>query len=77
MARPICIPCQREYTCHKNEVEVLVGDVELYSADEFRCPGCDHRIIIGRASTAHASAFGTENWVGIRLACEPFIRARI
>ncbi len=48
MGRPICIPCNREYACHKNEVVVLIRDA-LYFGDEWRCPGCDHALVMGIA----------------------------
>ena len=53
MSRPICVKCRVEYSCDKNEVLISDPAVEGFSAtywyaDRWKCPGCDHQVIVGR-----------------------------
>ncbi len=49
MLRTICVPCQVEYRCEKNEVAVeqtASGEpYKLWSTDKWKCPGCGHEVI--------------------------------
>ena len=58
MSRPICVECRVEYSCDKNEV--LVNDPAVggfpatyWYADRWKCPGCKHKIIVGRGKPLH------------------------
>ena len=50
---PVCSSCKREYRCALNEVVVVRHGagvpMQMVDADEWECPGCGHRIIIGFA----------------------------
>ena len=51
MMPPVCVKCEVEYRCIKNEVLVptLIDGVpvEIHEGDEWECLGCDARIVIG------------------------------
>lgn len=42
--RAICVPCQMQYRCEKNEVTVEVAGA-LWSVDKWKCPGCGHEMM--------------------------------
>jgi DNA-directed RNA polymerase subunit RPC12/RpoP len=49
--RPVCVVCEVEFRPVKNGVVVVeyasYGPVSLTEADEFECPKCGHKIIVG------------------------------
>ena len=53
MHRPVCVKDQVEFRCSNNEVDVLDTSGEsqraykLWSADEFTCPVCHTKIVVG------------------------------
>jgi|GEM_PF-4696589 len=56
MSIPICVACRIEYSCDKNDV--LVNDPEVegfpatyWYADRWKCPGCNHQVIVGRGKS--------------------------
>lgn len=59
-ARPLCSACCVRMECYKNEVVVVDhaedGPVTLTEGDEWRCPCCLHRIVIGFARDHLAEA---------------------
>ena len=53
--RPICYDCNVEYACYSNDF--LVNDRQVgpfpstfWFGDVWKCPGCEHKIIIGRGA---------------------------
>lgn len=49
---PTCVPCQAVMRCNRNGRRVLIisedgSPYQLWAADEYRCPVCDHRLITG------------------------------
>ena len=48
--RPICVGCRREFRCSKNGKPVAhdgVDDPTVFWGDEYACPECDARIVVG------------------------------
>ena len=49
--RPVCKKCEVEYQCSQNGVIVVDyndnGPHVIHSADEFKCPSCQHVVIVG------------------------------
>ena len=63
MHRPVCTKCEVEFRCAKNGVEVLdhneLGPYIISQADEFECPVCLHRIIVGFGNPSARRSDGT------------------
>lgn len=63
MHRPVCVKCQTELRCEKNEVVVLDmfgPNEEIYKgfyADLFQCPGCGMQIVVGFGQNAFTEHF--------------------
>lgn len=65
MPRPVCVRCQCEFRCEKNDtliVEMIAdGPYKLWSADAWKCPGCSVEIIADFGfiplSVRHESSF--------------------
>lgn len=61
MHRPVCVKCEIEYRCSRNGVEVVDfnanGEYAYWNADEFECPGCQTRIIVGFGDSPMARHF--------------------
>ena len=67
MSRPICVECRVEYACDKNAV--LINDPAVggfpatyWYADRWKCPGCKHKIIVGRGKPLH-QRFVATHWL--------------
>ena len=49
--RPVCSPCEVEMRPFKNGVVVVDyaerGPYQLWEADEWACPKCKHKIVVG------------------------------
>ncbi len=49
--RPVCSRCEVEMRPFKNGVQVIdyasYGAYQIWEADEWACPGCDNKIVIG------------------------------
>ena len=41
----ICVGCQREMRCDKNEVGANYGNGHVYPSDRFKCPECGTAIL--------------------------------
>ena len=59
MPQPICVMCQVEYRPEKNgviaeEMATGIGSYKLWYADLWKCPVCDHQIIVGFGKNAIA-----------------------
>jgi DNA-directed RNA polymerase subunit RPC12/RpoP len=51
----VCVECQVEMRCHKNEVGLDVGDGQVYSTDRFICPVCKKKIlVVGRGQNSYS-----------------------
>ena len=48
--RPVCAECETTMLCAKNEVRVDCGGGYVKSGDEYACPDCKTRVIIGFGS---------------------------
>lgn len=42
----ICVKCQNQMWCQKNEVGADFGNGHVFSSDRFECPVCKHRILV-------------------------------
>jgi primosomal protein N' len=49
--RPVCSECETTMLCSKNEVRVDCGNGYVKSGDEYACPSCETRVIVGFGST--------------------------
>ncbi|MDP2661182.1 MAG: hypothetical protein Q8R28_10690 [Dehalococcoidia bacterium] len=51
MHRPVCVPCETEMRPTRNDVAVVdyaaFGPYKVWDADEFTCPSCGYRIVVG------------------------------
>ena len=47
---PVCRECDTTMTCSKNEVDVDCGHGYIKSGDEYTCPECKTRVIVGFGS---------------------------
>lgn len=48
--RPVCYECSIEMRCSKNGRIVKSqahGDLGYFRGDEYKCPSCAHRVIVG------------------------------
>lgn len=63
---PACVPCRAIMECARNGRRVLTiaedgSPYQLWAADEYRCPVCDHRVITDYAirpiATSHEPGF--------------------
>lgn len=54
MARPVCTTDEVEMICTKNGVGLLTmiafGPYVMFEADEYTCPTCSHRVIVGQSA---------------------------
>ncbi len=61
MHQPVCVPCEVEYRCVKNEVVVVDHadgeEAQAWFADKWGCPTCGHEIVIGFAQGPFAVSF--------------------
>jgi primosomal protein N' len=48
--RPVCAGCNTTMSCSKNEVRVDCGHGFVKSGDEYACPSCETRVIVGFGS---------------------------
>jgi primosomal protein N' len=48
--RPVCSECETTMSCSKNEVRVDCGHGYVKSGDEYTCPSCNIRVIVGFGS---------------------------
>ncbi len=49
--RPVCAGCNTTMSCSQNEVRVDCGHGYVKSGDEYTCPSCGTRVIVGFGST--------------------------
>lgn len=68
--RPVCVKCQREMECLKNEVGVVDTHKnhdydELWLADMWECKKCGNEIVMGfgRAPIADATLEKYQEWI--------------
>lgn len=57
MMSPICVPCERFYRCEKNELLFLLHNVSIWEGDLYKCPKCNHQIIVGIAEEPLVTQF--------------------
>ena len=64
MARPVCVKCKVEYICEKNEFVVTWTKkgrlVYQKNGDKFKCPKCEHEIVVGFGSPIDKELFNTD-----------------
>ena len=51
--RPVCSECETTMLCSENDVQVNCGDGYVKCGDEYACPECQTRVIIGFGSMWH------------------------
>jgi len=54
--RPVCAECSVEMRCSKNGRVVKSqghGDYGYFHGDEYTCPGCKHRVVVGFGHPCH------------------------
>lgn len=50
----VCVKCQKEMSCDKNEIGLDIGNGFVYSTDRFKCPDCGHKIlVVGRGQKCY------------------------
>lgn len=68
--RPVCVPCQTEFRPSNNNCVVLCHSnlnpatdptpFRLWAADEYECPKCHHKIVVGFAQQPYAEHYQPE-----------------
>ena len=62
--RPVCVKCQVEMRPEKNGVGVLdmadFGSYKIWDADKWKCPKCNHEIVVGFGQRAIAEHYEGE-----------------
>ena len=70
MPRPVCVHCKRELRCSKNgRVLELISAGEpyqLWSGDEFQCPDCGTRVIVGYGREPMAEGFQKDRYAAMK-----------
>ncbi len=49
MPRPVCVKCQKEMSCQKNDF-IVSNESVLYNGDKYKCPTCEYEVVVGFGS---------------------------
>ena len=69
MPRPVCVGCEKEMRCEKNEQRVELmsrgyGDLrsgyQIWSGDKYECPSCGAEVIVGFGYEPEAEVYNKD-----------------